>query len=262
MNNLSVMLHIISGRNLLILLLFFIITDANAQFSQGMSGGLNAPTAQMMTDGTFSFGGNYLPQQMMPSSWNYNTGNYFLNITFFSFMEISYRSTFLKCEKKTPLQTKYYWNKDRSVGLKLRLLPEYKTWRPALAIGSNDVVTTSNVTQITNDKQNRYFASIYGVLSKTLQIGKQDFFISAGYYIPFYTRSKKEGLFGSIAWQPNFLKELSVWSEYDCEAINIGLRTRLFNHLELQVYYYDFKSISAGIRYNVNLLGRRAKCDN
>lgn len=239
----------------------FYAAEAKSQFSCGMSGALNSPTATLPQDGTFSLGGNYLPSQMMPADLKYNSGNYFLNIAFFSFMELSYRSTFLRCESLHPLKHKYTWNKDRSVAVKFRLFPEGKTWRPALAIGSNDVVTTNNVIRLTNDsKGNRYFASIYGVLTKTIPINRQKIELSAGYYIPFYDHSNYKGIFGSAAWRPGGAEWLSVWGEYDSNAVNLGVRACLFRHFELQVFCYDFKAVSGGIRYSLNLLGRRTKC--
>ena len=58
-----------------------------AQRSLGVSGLLNIPSADMQEDGTFMAGGNYLPQEMLPQEWGYNSGNYFVNLTFLPFME-------------------------------------------------------------------------------------------------------------------------------------------------------------------------------
>ena len=73
-----------------------------AQRSLGVSGLLNIPSADMQEDGTFMAGGNYLPQEMLPQEWGYNSGNYFVNLTFLPFMEVAYRCTpklksILKC---------------------------------------------------------------------------------------------------------------------------------------------------------------------
>lgn len=66
----------------------------SAQYSIGNTGLLNIPTADMQETGTFMGGGNYLPNGMTP--FNFNTGNYFINITFLSILEMSYRCTLLK----------------------------------------------------------------------------------------------------------------------------------------------------------------------
>ena len=62
----------------------------------GVTGLLNIPTADMQVDGTFMVGANYLPEQMLPDFWDYNSGNYFLNVTFLPCLEIGYRCTLMK----------------------------------------------------------------------------------------------------------------------------------------------------------------------
>lgn len=256
----AIIRHIKKFSPSILLLLFGLLytVKADAQFSCSMSGALNSPTALLLKDGTFSFGGNYLPSEMMPSAFKYNSGNYFVNIAFFPFMELSYRSTLIRCESTHPLKTGYTWNKDRSIAVKFRVVPEGNTWRPAFAIGSNDIVTTNSVTEPTSDaKGNRYFASIYGVITKNILINRQKLELSTGYYMPFYNRSYYKGIFGSVAWRPKRAEWLSLWGEYDCNAINMGIRTFLAKHLELQMFCYDFKAVSGGIRYSLNILARR-----
>lgn len=52
------------------------------------------PDSRYAGDRYFYGGGNYLPNGMTP--FNFNTGNYFVNITFLSFLELSYRCTLQK----------------------------------------------------------------------------------------------------------------------------------------------------------------------
>lgn len=72
----------------------FCCTVIRAQYSMGNTGLLNIPTADMQETGTFMGGANYLPDGMTP--FKFNTGNYFVNITFLSILELSYRCTLLK----------------------------------------------------------------------------------------------------------------------------------------------------------------------
>lgn len=81
----------------LLLLLLGCSMGAQAQYSMGNTGLLNIPTADMQKTGTFMGGGNYLPEGMTPFS--FNTGNYFANITFLSFLELSYRCTLQKAKR-------------------------------------------------------------------------------------------------------------------------------------------------------------------
>ncbi|MGD9558645.1 MAG: hypothetical protein AB7V25_16590 [Mangrovibacterium sp.] len=55
-----------------------------AQPTAGITGMLNTPTARMQPDGTLIIGGAWLPAAIMPDKLNFNTGNYYLNLTFFT----------------------------------------------------------------------------------------------------------------------------------------------------------------------------------
>ena len=86
-------------QGLMVCCLLCCVLKAQAQYSMGNTGQLNIPTADMQEAGTFMGGGNYLPDGMTP--FNFNTGNYFVNMTFLSFVELSYRCTLLKPDDMT-----------------------------------------------------------------------------------------------------------------------------------------------------------------
>lgn len=110
-----------------------ITSGIKAQYTMGTTGMMNIPTAEMQQTGTFMIGGNYLPEELNP--FKYNSGNYFVNITFFSFLELNYRCILLKSDymAKKPK----FNQQDRSLSVRLRPLKEGKYW-PAIVIGSND----------------------------------------------------------------------------------------------------------------------------
>lgn len=105
----------------------------SAQYSIGNTGLLNIPTADMQETGTFMGGGNYLPNGMTP--FNFNTGNYFINITFLSILEMSYRCTLLKTTRYDG--KKGYFQQDRSMTARLRPLKEGR-FHPSVVIGVDD----------------------------------------------------------------------------------------------------------------------------
>lgn len=73
-------------RFILFIILVVQFTFLQAQYSIGMTGQLNIPTADMQETGTFLGGGNFLPQEITSSDIiTYNTWNYFVNMTFFPF---------------------------------------------------------------------------------------------------------------------------------------------------------------------------------
>ena len=191
-----------------------------AQRSLGVSGLLNIPSADMQEDGTFMAGGNYLPQEMLPQEWGYNSGNYFVNLTFLPFMEVAYRCTLLKVESTGK------WNQDRSVSLRLRPLKEGKWW-PSVVIGSNDLLTTGELNPFEDSGGNRYFSSVYAVGTKHFGFYGHDIGVTVGGHVPFRSRSENKGVFGGVSYRPAFLKPLEVMAEYDSKAVNMGVSARL-----------------------------------
>ena len=186
-------------------------------------------------------GGNYLPNGMTP--FNFNSGNYFVNVTFLSFLELSYRCTLLKTKRYDG--KKGYYQQDRSMTARIRPLKEGK-YRPSLVIGVDDPFKNTGT---------NYFATVYGALTKGLSIARGDrLALTAGYYIPLNDYSIKDGLFGGISYSPAFCREMSFMAEYDSEGFNVGAAARLWKHLSIHVFTREFNSISGGIRYECRLL--------
>lgn len=227
-----------------ILTLFFYKVEA--QYSMGVTGLLNIPTADMQRDGTVMLGGNYLPKEMLPTHWDYNSGNYFVNATFFPWLELAYRCTLMKVEETGK------WNQDRSVSIRLRPLKEGKWW-PAVVIGSNDVLTTNELNTFKDPGGTRYFSSVFAVGTKHFLLGGHDWGITIGGHIPFRSASTRKGVFGGVQYRPAFFRDFSLMAEYDSDAVNVGASVRLFGHLSAHVFCYDFKNVCGGLRYEVEL---------
>ena len=203
--------------------------------------GLNIPTADMQETGTFMGGGNYLPNGMTP--FNFNTGNYFVNITFLSFLELSYRCTLQKAKRYDGKEG--YFHQDRSMTARVRPLKEGK-FHPSLLLGVDDPFKNTGI---------NYFATVYGALTKGFSIAKGDrLALTAGYYFPLHDHSIKDGPFGGISYSPAFCREMTVMAEYDSEGFNVGAAARLWRHLSIHVFTREFNSISGGIRYECRLL--------
>lgn len=221
----------------------------HAQHAMGVTGLLNIPTADMQADGTFMVGANYLPEQMLPASWNYDSGNYFLNMTFLPCLEIGYRCTLKKLKTGK-------WNQDRSVSLRLRPLKEGKYW-PSVVVGSNDALTTGHLNMFSEVTGNRYFSSVYGVATKHLRPGGHDLAFSIGWDIPFRKNTPREGVFGGMSYSPAFFRLLSLMAEYDGNAVNMGGSIRFFNHFTVHLFCYNLEAVSCGIRYELALLRKK-----
>ena len=225
----------------LLLLLLGCSMGVQAQYSMGNTGLLNIPTADMQETGTFMGGGNYLPNGMTP--FNFNTGNYFVNITFLSFLELSYRCTLQKAKRYDGKEG--YFHQDRSMTARVRPLKEGK-FHPSLLLGVDDPFKNTGI---------NYFATVDGALTKGFSIAKGDrLALTAGYYFPLNDHSIKDGPFGGISYSPAFCREMTVMAEYDSEGFNVGAAARLWRHLSIHVFTREFNSISGGIRYECRLL--------
>ena len=66
---------------------------AMGQFTHGTTGLLQMPTADMQKDKTFMFGGSRLSKHATPYRWSYDTYNYYVNVTFFPWLEVAYTMT-------------------------------------------------------------------------------------------------------------------------------------------------------------------------
>lgn len=213
----------------------------HAQYSMGNTGLLNIPTADMQETGTFMGGGNYLPNGMTP--FNFNTGNYFVNVTFLSMLELSYRCTLLKRNRYDGKSG--YFQQDRSMSARIRPLKEGK-YHPSVVIGTNDPFRDTGI---------NYFATVYGVLTKSFSIAEGDrLALSAGYYIPLNNHSVQKGPFGGISYSPALCREVAFIAEYDSDGFNVGAAARLWKHLSIHVFTREFNCISGGIRYECRLL--------
>ena len=224
------------------------IIPVSAQYSLGTTGLLNTPNASMQHDGLFMAGVNYLPEAMMPKVWDYNSGNYFLNITFFPFVEVAYRCTLFKGEFKSGNKLQ----QDRSVSLRLRPLKEGRFF-PSVVVGSNDLFTTNELNTLNTTKKNRYFSSTFAVATKNFVFNNNTFSITCGSYV-FSKNTLYKGVFGGVKYSPSFVKQVSLIAEYDSNGINTGLTTKLINHFSLHAFSYNFKAVSCGIRYEFCLI--------
>lgn len=215
--------------------------SVKAQYSMGNTGLLNIPSADMQETGTFMGGGNYLPEGMTPFA--FDTGNYFVNMTFLSILELSYRCTLLKTKRYDG--KKGYFQQDRSLSARVRPLKEGR-YHPSVVVGTNDPF---------KDKGTNYYGTVYGVLTKSFSIAQGDrLAVTAGYFIPLNSHSIHKGAFGGISYSPAFCKEWTFMAEYDSDGVNVGAAARIWRHLSLHVFTREFNSFSGGIRYECRLM--------
>lgn len=252
------------------LILFFLVSCgfASAQFTYGTTGLLNMPTAEMQKDKTFMFGGGFLEKHATPARWFYNTYNYYLNITFFPWLEVAYTCTLHKALENDPFLSDGYWvpstygkfiNQDRSFHVRIRVWKEgwWKPWTPQIVIGGNDFASDSwnggSVSAASNLRGNGFNNRYY--IAATKHLGWQgEWGIHAAYV---YNKRKDYPLNGpclGVNYRPYFHDPLNLMAEYDSKSVNIGMSYSIWkDHINLVGELNRCKYPSVGIYFKVHL---------
>jgi hypothetical protein len=208
------------------------------QTLNGSTGLLNIPSADMQADGTFIVGTNYLPAINQPR-WNYNTANYYFDLTFLPFLEITYKCTLIKT-----LSSGRYTQQDRSINLRMQLMKE-KKYLPAMVAGIHDIYTHTN--------GNQYFGASYIVLTKHIEFKNNILGITSGYGMQLLRNNEFVGLYGGFSFTPAFFKPITLMGEYDRKGTNLGGSLFLVKHLYLFSMAQQMKYLSGGIAYRFYL---------
>lgn len=220
-----------------------------AQSTLGVTGLLNSPNAVMTEEGTVKIGGNFLNTNMTPDTWDYNTFNFFLNVTLFSFFEAAITNTAFDLWDEGRFS-----NVDRSVSVKFRLLKERK-YVPAIVIGSNDVLTSNTKNYLSPDRGNKYFGTHYFALSKHFNISGHTLGLHSAYNILSSKHQEiNSPISGGITFSPAFFNKINLIAEYDTRDFNLGSNVLVFKYLYLQIFIQDFKYLSFGAHAQIPLL--------
>lgn len=228
---------------------FLFSTELTAQTTLGVTGLLNSPSATMSEDGTVKIGGNFLNTNMTPNTWNYNTFNYFVNITFLPFFEVALTNTAFKLGG-----SENFNNVDRAISVRLRVLKEHK-YLPSVVVGSNDLLTSNRENYFSPTKGNKYFGMNYVAASKHVIFNENKLGFHTAYNI---LSSKKQTLdnpiSGGITFTPSFARDLAVIAEYDTRDFNLGGSYLLFKTFYIQAFVQEFKYLSFGGHFIISLL--------
>jgi len=224
------------------LLLSVIISGSEAQSLTGVTGLLNAPSANMQKDGTFFMGANYLNRNYINAYGNgmFNCLIYYFDLTFLPFLEINFRNT---RELDNP---DHSHTVDRMLSGKLRVLKERKYW-PSIVLGANDIITSVQ-------RGNQYFGALYMVATKNIDVKKNEIGVTLGYAIPFsYFRNNQfTGFFGGVSFSPSFLRQLTLMAEYDSRSFNIGGSVLFFKHLYVFALLQGMDCLTGGAAFRIS----------
>ena len=240
-------------KRILISCLFVCCTSVlSAQLTYGVTGLLHAPSAEMQEDKTVMLGANFLNKEITPPTWYYHTYNYYLNVTFFPWLEVAYTCTLFKAEALGlgPYGYSGFTNQDRYFSVRVRLLKEGQFWKytPAVVVGTSDPFTSSGDV-VASTSGNGYFSRFYLVATKHFLIGREDIGVHLSYLYNRRREYKLHGIAAGITYDPSFAPGLRVIAEYDSKDFALGATYLLFNHLHAQVELQRMKYFTGGLMF-------------
>lgn len=249
-----------------------------AQAFNGTTGLLHAPSADMQRDKTFMFGGNVL--HLVPLRYfSYNeityTFNYYLNVTFFPWLEVGYTCTLNYAEHGStyfpPQSWGKYTNQDRRFNARLRLWKEgwWKDWTPQIVLGLDDPASHNHYgggeAKFDGSGMNNYFTRYY--IAATKHFDFQDFG-NLGVHVSWVMgRPVHREHYNGASVGVNFrfdrepdcignkiLNGLNLIAEYDALTFNVGGQYSIWkDHINLIAELNDGKYFSGGIFFKVHL---------
>lgn len=231
------------------ILLVFAIQKSNAQFTFGNTGLMHLPTADMQRDKTFMAGWAWLDCAALPQSLGWEkkpTMNYYLNITFFPWMEVSYTCTLFRGEYLSEsyglpsLHFNKWANQDRHFDFRFRIWKEgwWRRWTPQVVVGLNDVLHTFGGFGVF-DARNGYWGRQFLAVTKHIDIRNVGML---GVHVAYMHNSRQDFHFDGVGAGINFqfngintgreitdkvIHGLNVMGEYDTRTINGGVQWNL-----------------------------------
>lgn len=231
-----------------------------AQQYNGTSGFLHIPSAEMNHEGDARIGAHFLHKAMTPDTGfifmgeKYNTFDYYLSVTPYKWLELSYTCTKRKISQ--PISGNHvYGAKDRYFTVKIRPLEEGK-YHPAVAIGCNDVGTTGF--KANQSAVQLYFMNFYVAATKHFSFGGNELGVNVAYrhYLREYN-DKWNGLVGGISFRPAFFPQARAIVEYTGNEFLVGADALLWQHVLIQASVKDFKYFNFGLCLQLNMLGKK-----
>ena len=234
---------------------------SQAQQYTGTSGLAHVPTGEMHHEGDALIGAHFLNKAMIPDigflyqGEKYNTFDYYLALTPFRWLEISYVCT-ERIRNKDPQTGKITkWSKDRAASVKVQPLKEGK-YHPAIALGCNDIATAAFYPD--RPYVQLYFLNWYMAAIKHFSFSGNELGVTLAYRY-FYRdyNAKWNGLVGGITFRPAFFPQARLMAEYTGNEFLLGMDMLLWQHIRLQASVKDFKYVNAGLCLQFNLLGKK-----
>lgn len=249
----------------------FLPISVFAQYHVGTTGLLHMPSADMQRDKTLMIGGSFLNSNMIP--WSYNTFNYYVNITFFPWLEIAYDLTLNKGVPGgywPPKTWGKFVNQDRQFSARIRLWKEgwHYDWMPQVVLGTNDPGSHKDhgggSIVIGDDNNTNHFTRFFFAATKHLvfeglgEIGAHAAMIYSREDYNYFTRPAvganfELNLLETDKWQ-KWVNGLNLMAEFDGEGINIGSSYKIWrDNINVIMELHECKYLSGGIYFKLHL---------
>lgn len=243
-----------------LMLLWWLPQTGIAQQYTGISGLIHVPSGEMNHEGDAFIGVHFLNKAMTPDTGflyqgeKYHTFDYYVSLTPFSWIEMSYVCT-ERIRSKDAQGHVAQWSKDRYASVKIRPLKEGKYY-PAVAIGCNDVWTS--ILEADRPDSQLYFTNWYIAASKHFEFSGNELGLTLSYRHFFRGyNSKWNGVVGGVTFRPAFFPQWRLMAEYTGNEFILGTDMLLWQHLRLQASVKDFKYFYGGLCLQFNLLGKK-----
>lgn len=237
------------------LVCFFIFSSrVFAQYSDGTTGLLHTPSAEMQPVGTVILGAGFLNKELIPNSnslaWPYHTYNYYVNVTFLSCLELSYICTLFK--RSVGDLPRKWRGQDRHLAFRLRVLKEGQFWKymPAVVLGTSDPVTGF---QSPGEEGNGHFNKYYVAATKHIQTRGGELGVHLSYLYSARKTYRLNGPALGISYDFAVLKGFRLIAEYDAKDFYVGFHYRVIRPLMLQAMLQDGQYFSGGFTFLIPL---------
>lgn len=232
----------------------------SAQYSDGTTGLLHTPSAEMQQDATFMVGGGFLNKELTPNTtpgaWSYHTYNYYINITFFPCLEVGYTCTLFK--RSVGDLPRKWRGQDRHFTVRLRVLKEgqFMKYMPAVVLGTSDPMTNFHTPEA---EGNGHFNKYYIAATRHFDVRGGVLGVHLSYLYNVRKKDKLNGPGIGISYDLTAVKGLRALIEYDSKDFYIGVHYKVISKLMLQAMLQNGQYFSGGLTF---LLPLRVKKTN
>ena len=210
-----------------------------------------------------------------PKHWNYDTWNYYINITLFPWLEVGYTCTLHKIGLPQYGYSYKFRNQDRQFSARLRVWKEgwWKEWTPQIVVGANDPSTNdvlgdpnkddygfTGTSSVGNGHWNRYYivATKHFGVKNVGELG-----MHFGYVYNKRLDYHRNGPVAGVNFQfalpatsfwMKAVNGLNVIAEYDSYSVNCGIGYNFWkDYISGVVELTQCKYPSAGMVFRIHL---------